>query len=249
MKSNVHKHQTSALNRATEDENLLNPKIMNRDHNSVGNKDTWRLFRIMSEFVEGFDTLNNIGPAISIFGSARTKPENPKYQAAVEVCRLLGERGFALITGGGPGMMQAGNQGAREAGALSVGLGIELPFEAGLNEFIDVPINFRYFFARKTMFVKYALGYVVFPGGVGTMDELFEALTLIQTQKIHDFPIVLFDSDYWGGLVDWMKNTMLAEGMISPEDMDLFLVTDSAEEAVNHICNHCAPDWQSLKGS
>lgn len=249
MKRNVHKHQTGALNRPTEDENFLNPRIPNRDHNAIGSKDTWRLFRIMSEFVEGFDTLNQIGPAISIFGSARTKPENPKYQAAVEVCRLLGERGFAIITGGGPGMMEAGNKGAQDAGALSVGLGIELPFEAGLNDFIDVPINFRYFFARKTMFVKYALGYIVFPGGVGTMDELFEALTLIQTGKIHNFPIVLFDTDYWGGLVDWMRNVMLAEGKISPEDMDLFIVTDSAEEAVDYICNKCSPDWEALKNS
>ena len=225
--------------RPTEDEILLAAPIPESQKSVPFNQsDTWRIFRILGEFVEGFDSLADVGMAVSIFGSARTKPDHPQYQAAVETARLLGEAGFTIITGGGPGIMQAGNEGARKAGALSIGLNIELPFEQHDNPYVDLPINFRYFFARKTMFVKYAHGYVVFPGGFGTMDELFEALTLIQTGKISNFPVVLFDSAYWSGLIDWIKNTLAAEGKISPDDLDLLYITDSAEDARDHIVNH-----------
>ena len=200
-----------------------------------GTPESWRVFRIMSEFVEGFDILNGIGPAITLFGSARTKPDHPQYQAAVETARLLGEAGLAIITGGGPGIMQAGNEGARKAGALSIGLNIELPFEQHINPYTDLSMDFRYFFSRKTMMVKYASGYVIFPGGFGTMDELLESLTLIQTGKVRDFPIVLYDSSYWGGLVAWIKETLGAEGKISPEDIDLLHMVDTPEDARDYI--------------
>lgn len=200
--------------------------------------DTWRVFRIMGEFVTGFDTLANLGPAVTLFGSARTKPDDPQYQAAVEVARLLGEAGLAIVTGGGPGMMEAGNKGARMANAKSVGLNIELPFEQGSNPYVDVPIDFHYFFVRKTMFVKYAQAFVIFPGGFGTMDELFEALTLIQTGKVRNFPVILFNSSYWGGLLDWLRNTMEHEGKISAADLDLISITDSPEE-VRQIILDC----------
>ncbi len=199
--------------------------------------ESWRVFRIMSEFVEGFDLLEGLGPAITLYGSARTKSDHPQYLAAVETARLLGEAGFAIITGGGPGMMQAGNEGARKAGTMSVGLNIELPFEQHVNPHVDLEMNFRFFFSRKTMLVRYASGYVIFPGGYGTMDELFESLTLIQTGKLRRFPVVLFDSSYWGGLVDWLKNTMAAEGKIAPSDLDLIFVTDSPQEACDHVIN------------
>jgi uncharacterized protein (TIGR00730 family) len=189
----------------------------------------------MGEFVEGFDELHSIGTAVSFFGSARTKPEAPMYQACVETSRLLGEAGFAVITGGGPGIMEAANKGARLAGATSVGCNIELPFEQGGNEYLDVSIDFRYFFVRKMMFMKYACGFVIFPGGFGTMDELFEALTLIQTHKVRDFPVVLFGKDYWTGLLDWIRNTMAAEGNIAADDIDLMCVTDDPEVARDHI--------------
>lgn len=202
---------------------------------SFTDTDTWRVFRIMGEFVEGFDTLADMGAAVTIFGSARVKPHHPQYQTAVEVARLLGEAGFAIITGGGPGIMEAGNRGARLANAPSVGLNIELPFEQGSNRFVDIPIDYHYFFVRKTMFVKYAQAFVIFPGGFGTMDELFEALTLIQTGKIENFPVVLFDTAYWDGLLSWLRSTMLAEGKIAAEDIDLMLVTDSPEEARDFI--------------
>lgn len=213
-------------------------KLFNQPANFT-NSDTWRVLRIMSEYVEGFETLANVGPAISIFGSARTKPGQADYQQAVDMAKALGEAGFAVITGGGPGTMQAGNEGAQAVGTTSVGLGIELPFEQGLNEFVDLGVEFHYFFARKTCFVKYSQGFVVMPGGFGTLDELFEALTLIQTKTIEHFPIVLFDSAYWGGLVAWLENTMKAEGKISPGDTDLFLVTDSIEEAVAYVIAEC----------
>src|SRR5215203_1671794 len=170
--------------------------------------DPWRVLRIQSEFVEGFGALAELGPAVSIFGSARTKPDDPMYEAARRIATRLCGEGYAVITGGGPGAMEAANRGASECGGVSVGLGIELPHEQGMNDWVDLGVNFRYFFVRKTMFVKYAQGYVVLPGGFGTMDELFEALTLAQTQKITSFPIVLFGTDYWGGLVDWLRNTM-----------------------------------------
>jgi len=194
--------------------------------------DPWRVMRIQAEFIEGFGALAELGPAIAVFGSARTPPEHPSYAVAEELGRKLVEAGFAVITGGGPGAMEAANKGASEAGGVSVGLGIELPFESGLNEWADVGINFRYFFARKTMFVKYSQGYVVLPGGLGTLDELFEALTLVQTGKITRFPVVLVGVDYWGGLIGWLRDTALADGKVSEKDFDMFVVTDDIDEAV-----------------
>jgi uncharacterized protein (TIGR00730 family) len=194
--------------------------------------DPWRVLRIQSEFVEGFGALAELGPAISVFGSARTTPDDPSYALAEKIGGGLAQAGFAVITGGGPGVMEAANKGACEAGGVSVGLGIELPFESSLNEYVDVGLNFRYFFARKTMFVKYAQGFVVLPGGFGTLDELFEALTLVQTRKVTSFPIVLVGSAYWSGLVDWITATVLADGKVSPGDLDMFRVTDDVDEAV-----------------
>ncbi len=202
-------------------------------------RDVWSVFKIMGEFVEGFDKLHKIGPCISIFGSARTKPNNEYYQLAVETADLITQKGFGVITGGGPGIMEAANKGATEGEGKSVGLGIELPFEQGTNQYVsrEYEINFNYFFVRKVMFVKYAQGFIVFPGGFGTLDELFESLTLIQTHKISKIPIVLFGSQYWGGLVEWIKGTMTEWGTISEADHDLFFVTDSPQEAVDIICD------------
>ncbi|MBD9698990.1 TIGR00730 family Rossman fold protein [Flavimobilis sp. GY10621] len=197
--------------------------------------DPWRVMRIQSEFVEGFGALAELGPAMSVFGSARTKPGTPDYELAVEVGRLLVEKGYAVITGGGPGIMEAANKGASEAGGVSVGLGIELPFEQGMNQWVDLGVNFRYFFARKTMFVKYASGFVVLPGGFGTFDELFEALTLVQTHKVTEFSIVLVGSDYWTPMLEWLRGPVLARGMISAADIDLVKVVDTAEEAVEIV--------------
>lgn len=199
--------------------------------------DPWRVMRIQSEFVEGFGALAEVGPAISIFGSARTKPDHPEYLLAQEAARLIVDRGYAVITGGGPGVMEAANKGAHEAGGLSIGLGIELPFEAGMNQYVDLGVNFRYFFARKTMFLKYSSGFVVLPGGFGTFDELFEALTLVQTQKVTGFSIVLVGTEYWGPLIDWLTNTVAARSMINPKDLDLFQVVDTAEEAVRIVAD------------
>lgn len=201
-------------------------------------KDTWTIFKIMAEFVEGFETLSEIGPCVSVFGSARTKPGTRYYELGVDVARKLTEAGFGVITGGGPGIMEAGNKGAMEAGGASVGLNIELPFEQFSNVYIDrdKSIDFNYFFVRKVMFTKYAQGFVVLPGGFGTLDELFEALTLIQTKKISRFPVVLVGHDFWDGLVDWLENHVLkVAGNISPDDMFLFSVVDTAEEAVECI--------------
>ncbi len=194
--------------------------------------DPWRVLRIQAEFVEGFGALAELGPAIAVFGSARTEREHPSYAQAEQIARRLVEADFAVITGGGPGAMEAANKGATEAGGVSVGLGIELPFESGLNEWVGVGINFRYFFARKTMFVKYSQGFIVLPGGVGTLDELFEALTLAQTQKITAFPIVLIGVDYWSGLIGWLRDTVLADGKISAADLERLVVTDDIEEAI-----------------
>ncbi|MFJ8016425.1 TIGR00730 family Rossman fold protein [Streptomyces sp. NPDC096339] len=194
--------------------------------------DPWRVLRIQSEFIEGFGTLAELPPAISVFGSARTSAGTAEYEAGVRIGSALVDAGFAVITGGGPGAMEAANKGAREAGGISVGLGIELPFEQGLNQHVDLGLNFRYFFVRKTMFVKYSQGFVVLPGGLGTLDELFEALTLVQTQKITRFPIVLFGSEYWSGLVDWLRNTVIAQGKASERDLYLFHVTDDVDEAI-----------------
>jgi uncharacterized protein (TIGR00730 family) len=223
------------LGRRTEDERLLdNPPLQRPDFTR---SDTWRVLRIMGEFVDGFDTLAGVGPATAIFGSARVAPDDPMYEHAVAVGAGLVRRGFAVITGGGPGLMEAANKGAHEAGGLSIGCNIELPHEQGTNPYVDVAVDFRYFFVRKTMFVKYSEGFVIFPGGFGTMDELFEALTLIQTGKVRMFPVVLFGSRYWRGLLDWIEGTMLAGGKISPADLKLLVVTDSPEEAVEVIAD------------
>jgi uncharacterized protein (TIGR00730 family) len=218
------------LGQATEDERLLS-----RIREPETTTDSWRVFRIMGEFVEGFDTLARIGPAVSVFGSARTAPGNPYYDAAEETGRLLADAGFAVITGGGPGIMEAANKGTVAAGGDSVGCNIELPFEQGMNEFVRIAVNFRYFFVRKTMFVKYAEGFIIFPGGFGTMDELFESLTLIQTGKVRNFPVVLFGRSYWQGMLDWLKGVMLAEGNIHAADLELLVTTDSPAEAVSVI--------------
>jgi uncharacterized protein (TIGR00730 family) len=212
----------------TTDQRLLD----SRDASDWVHTDPWRVLRIQSEFVEGFGALAELGPAIAVFGSARLAHDHPSYATAEKVGRRLAEEGFAIITGGGPGAMEAANKGASEAGGVSVGLGIELPWETGLNDWVDVGVNFRYFFARKTMFVKYSQGFVVLPGGFGTLDELFEALTLAQTGKITSFPIVLMDTSYWGGLLDWLRDTAMAEGMIRQDDVDRLILTDDVEEAV-----------------
>src|SRR6187399_3747502 len=197
--------------------------------------DPWRVMRIQSEFVTGFGALAEVGPAVSVFGSARTRPDHPTYQLGVRVGAALVAAGYAVITGGGPGAMEAANRGALEAGGTSVGLGIELPFEAGLNEFVDLGVNFRYFFARKTMFVKYAQGFVVLPGGFGTLDELFEAVTLVQTRKVTSFPLVLIGTAYWGGLLHWLRETAAVAGTMSLADIALFTVTDDPAEAVRIV--------------
>jgi uncharacterized protein (TIGR00730 family) len=194
--------------------------------------DPWRVLRIQSEFVEGFGLLAELPRAVSVFGSARTPREHPHYAAGVEVGAALAQAGFAVITGGGPGAMEAANRGCSEAGGLSVGLGIELPFEQELNEWVDVGISFRYFFVRKTMFVKYAQAFVILPGGFGTLDELFEALTLVQTRKVTRFPVILLGTEYWSGLVTWIGDTMAAQGTISAGDLELFTVTDDVGEAI-----------------
>ena len=194
--------------------------------------DPWRVLRIQSEFVEGFGALAEIGPAISVFGSARTKRGSAEYKTGREVGRLLANAGYTTITGGGPGVMEAANRGAFEAGGVSVGLGIELPHEQGVNKYVTLGINFRYFFARKTCFVKYSQGFIVLPGGFGTFDELFEALTLVQTRTITRFPVVLIGHAYWDGLVDWLRDVVVAERKASPTDLDLFFVTDDPVEAV-----------------
>jgi len=197
--------------------------------------DPWRVMRIQSEFVEGFGALSEVGPAVSVFGSARIKPDDPYYELGQDVARGLVEAGYAVITGGGPGIMEAANKGATEADGLSVGLGIELPFEQGMNEWVDLGVNFRYFFARKTMFVKYSEGFVVLPGGFGTFDELFEALTLVQTHKVTGFPIVLLGADYWSGLLAWLRDTVHPQGMIAAADIDLLQVAADAQEAVDIV--------------
>ncbi|HVX55037.1 TIGR00730 family Rossman fold protein [Nocardioides sp.] len=194
--------------------------------------DPWRVMKIQAEFVEGFNDLAELGPAITVFGSARIKPDDPSYEMGIKVGSALARAGFAVITGGGPGAMEAANKGAVEADGISVGLGIELPWEAALNPYVNLPLNFRYFFVRKTMFVKYAQGYIVLPGGVGTLDELFEAMTLVQTEKVTRFPIVLMGVEHWEGLVEWMRTTMLPDGRINSEDVDMLTLTDDVDEAV-----------------
>ena len=209
-----------------------------KDWNNIKTRDSWEIFKIMGEFVEGFETMSRIGPCVSIFGSARTKPENKYYQVAEEVAYLLTKQKFGVITGGGPGIMEAGNKGAKRGGGKSVGLNIVLPFEQEANPYIDSDkiINFDYFFVRKVMFIKYAQGFIVLPGGFGTLDEMFEALTLIQTEKSGKFPVILIGKSFWTGLIDWIKEVLLAEeNNISPEDLDLIQIVDTAEEAVKMI--------------
>lgn len=204
-------------------------------------EDSWTMFKVVAEFVEGFERLNKIGPCISIFGSARTKPDNPYYKKAVELAFKLSQEGYGIITGGGPGIMEAGNKGAHTEGGASVGLNIELPFEQGSNRYVDYDknLNFNYFFVRKVMFVKYAQAFVVFPGGFGTLDELFEVLTLIQTKKIDKVPVILCGSQFWNGMKDWVKNVMLEENEnISPKDLDLIPIMDDLEEIVETINEH-----------
>ena len=221
----------SQVQASTTDQRLLDT----RGPSDWVHTDPWRVLRIQSEFVEGFGMLAELPAAVSVFGSARTKPGDPHYAAGEAIGAALAHAGYAVITGGGPGVMEAVNKGATEAGGISVGLGIELPFEQRINDWVDIGINFRYFFARKTMFVKYAVGFVVLPGGFGTMDELFEALTLVQTRKVTSFPVILFGSDYWQGLLDWLRSAMLATEKIAPADLDLITVCDDVDEAVRLI--------------
>ena len=219
----------------TQDEQLLVTPLQVPDRRQPTSSDPWRVLRIMGEFVEGFDTLSTVRNGVTIFGSARTRPEDPMYEACVRTAHRLAAEGFTIITGGGPGIMEAGNRGAREADGESIGLNIELPFEQGTNAFVDTAIHFRYFFVRKTMFVKYSMGFVVFPGGYGTLDELFEALTLIQTGKVLGFPVVLVGSAFWGKMVDWMRETLVANNKIDASDLQLFHVTDDPKEVLRII--------------
>jgi len=225
------KHPATQRARRTEDEALLQrptrPEFLDTD--------PWRSLRILSEFVEGFDALAAVGPAVSVFGSARTKPGHRDYRQARELGSMLAKEGYAVITGGGPGIMEAANRGCQEGGGLSVGCNIELPKEQGLNPYVDLGVEFRYFFARKVMFVKYADAFVIFPGGYGTLDELFEALTLIQTKKIRDFPVILIGNDYWSGLIDWIKASLVERAAIEPADVDLLRITDDPAEACQII--------------
>jgi uncharacterized protein (TIGR00730 family) len=230
------------------DESLVNPELNSNEtklHNSLRQKnwdetitkDSWMVFKVMAEFVDGYEKLAKIGPCVSIFGSARLKPQSKYYNMAVEIAEKITKIGFGIITGGGPGIMEAGNKGAFNAQGKSIGLNIDLPFEQHFNPYINrsYSMNFDYFFVRKVMFVKYSQGFVVMPGGFGTLDELTEAITLIQTNKIGRFPIVLVGSEFWSGLLDWFKATLLKEGMIAEDDLELYRVVDSADEAVAHI--------------
>lgn len=218
--------------RLTNDAPTADQALLDRDEPDWQHRDPWRVLRIQSEFVEGFDALSKLPPAVSVFGSARTKPEDVMYQDAEALGGKLVQAGFAVITGGGPGVMEAANKGALEADGLSVGLGIELPFEQGLNPYVSLGVNFRYFFARKTMFLKYSRGFIAMPGGFGTFDELFEALTLIQTGKVTHFPVVLLGTEFWGGLMHWVRDNVQGGGYISDGDLDLVTVTDDIDEAV-----------------
>jgi uncharacterized protein (TIGR00730 family) len=222
----------------TEDEKLLERRPAGRP--DFVDSDPWRALRILSEFVEGFDALASVGPAVTIFGSARVPPDSPDYELARGIARRLAERGFAIITGGGPGIMEAANRGCREGGGLSIGCNIELPHEQGLNPDVDLGIEFKYLFARKTMFVKYADAFVIMPGGFGTLDELFESLTLIQTGKIRDFPVVLVGTRYWQGLIDWMRETQLKAGAITDADIGLLKLTDDPDEVRDLIVEYVA---------
>jgi len=224
--------------RPTDDQVLLSWTDNDRELASAfTHTDPWRVMRIQGEVVAGFDALADIGPAISVFGSARIGRESPFFEAARETGRKLAEAGYGVITGGGPGIMEAANQGALEAGGCSIGLNIELPHEQGLNAFVNLPLNFRYFFVRKLMFIKYAEGFVIFPGGFGTLDELFEALTLIQTGKLDDFPIVLYGTEFWDSLLDWIGQDLLGNRLIAPHDLDRLIVTDNIDQIVSTMLN------------
>jgi hypothetical protein len=235
MRENPSLNARERMGQPTEDEQFLESKTREPSASDFTHSDPWRVLRIMGEFVQGFDTLADVGKAVTIFGSARVKEDDPMYAAARDLAARLANEGFAIITGGGPGIMEAANRGAVDVDGQSIGCNIELPFEQGMNQYVEVAVNFRYFFVRKTMFVKYTEAFVIFPGGFGTLDELFEALTLIQTGKIHNFPVVLFGSAYWQGLLEWIKDTLLAEGKVSADDLELLAVTDSAEEACRII--------------
>lgn len=219
-------------------EERIRDKFSDKDWNEIKSNDSWAIFKIMAEFVNGYETLSKVGPCVSIFGSARTKPDHKNYHMADELAFQICKKGYGVITGGGPGIMEAANKGAHRAGGKSVGLNIELPFEQNNNPYIDKDknLNFDYFFVRKVMFVKYAQGFVVLPGGFGTLDEFFEAVTLIQTHKIGKFPIVLMNKAFWGGLIDWIKSTLIEKNQnASPEDLDIFFLADEVEEAVSYI--------------
>jgi uncharacterized protein (TIGR00730 family) len=243
----------------TEDEQLLNrslppePMPQAAELGAFTHTDSWRVLRIQGEFVHGINALAEVGAAVAVFGSARFNESHPLYEAARRLGKLLADAGFAVITGGGPGLMEAANRGAYEAGGLSIGCNIELPFEQVNNPYLDLSINFRYFFVRKTMFVKYSEGFVIFPGGFGTLDELFEALTLVQTRKISRFPIILYDSAYWKGLLDWIVNIQLAAGAISPEDLNLLILTDSLDEIRDALVEcyktRCWDTWRRSYGA
>ncbi len=245
--------------RLTEDERMLDrpmpvePAPRVPELGAFTHTDTWRIMRISGEFVAGMDALAEVGAGVTVFGSARFTATHPMYAEARKLGGLLAQAGFAVITGGGPGLMEAANLGAKEAGGLSIGLNIELPFEQAGNPHTNLSVDFRYFFVRKTMFVKYSNGFVIFPGGFGTLDELFEALTLVQTHKISRFPIILINRDYWKGLLDWVERTQLAEGAVSPEDLNLLMTTDSVEEARDMLvdCYHsrCWSTWKRSVGA
>jgi uncharacterized protein (TIGR00730 family) len=236
-KSTKKKVDDEIIQKALEEEHRIRKAFKDKDWAEIKSSDSWMIFKVMSEFVEGFEKLAKIGPCVTIFGSARTKPNHPYYKMAEDIAEELVNHGYGVITGGGPGIMEAGNKGAHRAGGKSVGLNIFLPFEQKGNIYIDADklITFDYFFVRKVMFIKYSQGFVIMPGGFGTMDELTEALTLIQTKKIGRFPIVLVGKKFWGGLVDWIKKTLVSEKMISEEDLDLFSVVDNPKDAVKVI--------------
>ncbi len=232
---NIHHASPKRPRRMTQDENLLNIPLDDETLKIRRSSDSWRVLRILGEFVWGFENLQSVAGGVSVFGSARTRPTDPMYRAAEETARLFAEAGVPVITGGGPGIMEAANKGAFEAGGISIGCNIELAHEQHKNAYLTSSLDFKFFFVRKTMFVKYAIGFVVFPGGFGTLDELFEALALIQTDKVTDFPVVLVGTEYWSGLTDWIRNRVLEEGKVSPGDLHLFTVTDDPQVVVRTI--------------
>jgi uncharacterized protein (TIGR00730 family) len=232
----------------TEDRRFLSWTDADRQRASAFvHTDQWRVLRILGEFVEGFDTLAEIGPAVTIFGSARTKPDDPMWDAACAIGAELANAGITVITGGGPGIMAAANKGAADAGGVSVGANIELPFEQGVNQYVTLPLQFHYFFVRKTMFVKYARAFIFMPGGFGTLDEMFEVLTLIQTGKLEEMPVILFGSEYWAGLMDWINGTLLRDGKVSPKDLNLFTVTDDIGFATQTIIEHLSSTIEQFR--